>query len=213
MKYQVLLKRSQALDANMHKQMSSAFNADFSGVRIHTSTEADSMNRSLSAKAFTTGKDIYFRQDEYNPGSSGGRELLAHELTHVVQQNPDTVQRNYKDDSPCGPGGSCAADSKETLQAKLTVGSPGDIYEQEADQMATSYSQWEHQDASRSEPDGKIRRQAEEEKKEEEKPVMAKAENGSMLQRQPEAEQEEEKVQTKLHTGELQRQGEEEQEQ
>jgi hypothetical protein len=204
----------QALDANMHRQMSSAFNADFSGVRIHTSSEADSMNRSLSAKAFTTGKDIYFRQGEYNPGSSSGRELLAHELTHVVQQNPDTVQRGYIDDSPCGPGGSCAAGSTGVLQAKLTVGSPGDIYEQEADQMATSYSQWEHQGASRSESEGKIRRQAEEEKKEDEKPVMAKAENVSMLQRQPEAEQdEEEKVQTKLHTGELQRQGEEEQEQ
>ncbi len=196
----------QALDATMHRQMSSAFNADFSGVRIHTSTEADSMNRNLSAKAFTTGKDIYFRQGEYNPGSSGGRELLAHELTHVVQQNPETAQRSYKDDSACGPGGNCTAGSTETLQAKLTVGSPGDIYEQEADQMATSYSQWEHQGASRSEPDGKIRRQPEEEKKEDEKPVMTKSENSSLLQRQPEAEQEEEeKVQTKLNTGELQR--------
>lgn len=204
----------QALDANMHKQMGSAFNADFGGVRIHTSTEADSMNRSLSAKAFTTGKDIYFRQGEYNPGTSGGRELLAHELTHVVQQNPDTVHRSDKDDSLCGLGGNCAAASTGTLQAKLTVGSPGDVYEQEADQMATSYSQWEHQGANRSEPDGKIRRQAEEEKKEEEKPVMAKAENGSMLQRQPEAEQEEEeKVQTKQNEGEVRRQEEEEQEQ
>lgn len=204
----------QALDANMSLQMNSAFNADFSGVRVHTGPEADSMNRGLNAKAFTTGQDIFFRQGEYNTGSSGGRELLAHELTHVAQQNPETVQRKDNDESFCGPGGNCASGSTGTFQAKLTVGSPGDIYEQEADQMAKTYSQWEHQGASRSESDEKIRRQSpEEEKKEEEKPMMAKAENGSMLLRQPEAEQEEEeKVQTKLHNGELRRQTEEEQE-
>jgi hypothetical protein len=115
-------------------------------------------------------------------------------LTHVVQQNPHTVQRSDRDESLCGPGGNCTAASSGTVQTKLTVGSPGDIYEQEADQMAKTYSQWEHQGTSRSESDEKIRRQSvEEEKKDEEKPVMAKAEDGSMLLRQPEAEQEEKK--------------------
>jgi hypothetical protein len=63
-----------------------AFGANFSGVNIHTGAVADSLNQSLQARAFTTGKDIFFRQGEYNPESSGGKELLAHELTHVVQQ-------------------------------------------------------------------------------------------------------------------------------
>ncbi|MBL8153091.1 MAG: DUF4157 domain-containing protein [Anaerolineae bacterium] len=68
------------------------FGQDFSGVQIHTGKEADTLNRQLDARAFTTGSDIFFRDGEYNPESSGGRELLAHELTHVVQQGA-SVQR------------------------------------------------------------------------------------------------------------------------
>ena len=67
--------------------------ADFSGVRVHTDTQSDQLNRSIQAKAFTTGQDVFFRSGEYNPGSKGGQELIAHELTHVVQQNGSTVQK------------------------------------------------------------------------------------------------------------------------
>jgi hypothetical protein len=66
--------------------MEQALGADFSGVRIHANSEADSLNRSLNARAFTTGKDIYFKSGEYQPESPAGQKLLAHELTHVVQQ-------------------------------------------------------------------------------------------------------------------------------
>ena len=66
--------------------MEEAFGADFSGVRTHTDSEADTLNKQLSARAFTTGHDIFFREGEYSPGSSGGQHLIAHELTHVVQQ-------------------------------------------------------------------------------------------------------------------------------
>jgi hypothetical protein len=62
------------------------FGQDFSQVQIHTGEEADTLNQALQARAFTTGSDIFFREGEYDPESSGGRELLAHELTHVVQQ-------------------------------------------------------------------------------------------------------------------------------
>jgi hypothetical protein len=68
------------------------FQQDFSGVNVHTGSEADTLNRSLSAKAFTTGSDIYFRSGEYQPDNSSGRELLAHELTHVVQQTGGKAQ-------------------------------------------------------------------------------------------------------------------------
>jgi hypothetical protein len=71
---------------------------DFSGVNIHTGAEADTLNRQLEARAFTTGSDIYFRDGEYNPESSAGKELLAHELTHVVQQGA-SVQRESKVES------------------------------------------------------------------------------------------------------------------
>lgn len=62
------------------------FGQDFSDVQIHTGPEADTLNQTLQARAFTTGSDIFFREGEYNPESATGRELLAHELTHVVQQ-------------------------------------------------------------------------------------------------------------------------------
>ena len=82
-----------SLDSGVRTQMESAFEADFSSVRVHTNTQADSLNRALSARAFTTGQDIFFGNGEYNPGASSGRELLAHELTHVVQQHGSQLQR------------------------------------------------------------------------------------------------------------------------
>jgi hypothetical protein len=69
-----------------------AFGADFSGVRIHTDDRADRLNHAVQARAFTTGQDIFLRPGEYALGSKRGQELIAHELTHVVQQNGSAVQ-------------------------------------------------------------------------------------------------------------------------
>lgn len=102
----------QSIDQGTRRSMESAFGADFSDVRIHTDADADSLSRAISARAFTTGKDVFFRQGEYSPGTSSGRELLAHELTHVVQQNGDGIRR------------------------KMTISEPGDEHEVEADRMA-----------------------------------------------------------------------------
>jgi hypothetical protein len=66
--------------------MQTRFDADFSGIRIHTNQDADSYSRAIHARAFTWGSDIFFRAGEYRPGSSEGRRLLAHELTHAIQQ-------------------------------------------------------------------------------------------------------------------------------
>ncbi|MGK7896677.1 MAG: DUF4157 domain-containing protein [Xenococcus sp. (in: cyanobacteria)] len=67
---------------------------NFSGVRVHTDAEANSLSRKINARAFTVGRDIFVGSEQYNPYSSAGRHLLAHELTHVVQQekkpNPET---------------------------------------------------------------------------------------------------------------------------
>lgn len=60
---------------------------DFSNVRIHTDDKANQMNSDLGARAFTCGPNIYFQTGQYNPQSTEGMKLLAHELTHVVQQN------------------------------------------------------------------------------------------------------------------------------
>jgi hypothetical protein len=84
----------QAIADNIREPMEQAFGADFSGVKVHTDGQSDQLNQSIQARAFTTGQDVFFRQGEYNPGSRGGQELLAHELTHVVQQNGGAVQRS-----------------------------------------------------------------------------------------------------------------------
>jgi len=108
-----------SLDSGVRGQMEGALGADFSGVRVHADTQADSLNRSLGARAFTTGQDIFFRQGAYEPGSSTGRELIAHELTHVVQQDGDRVKR------------------------AMSVSQPGDPHEVEAEQTARAVMQQE----------------------------------------------------------------------
>jgi Domain of unknown function (DUF4157) len=83
-------------------------------VTVHTDDKADQLNRSVSARAFATGTDVYFAKGEYNPGSAEGDRLIAHELAHVVQQ---------RGASNSGP---------------LTVSNPGDALENEADSVADS---------------------------------------------------------------------------
>jgi hypothetical protein len=68
------------------EQMEASFEADFSNVRLHTDSSAAHMNKELNAKAFTNGSDIYFNNCKYDTQSSQGQHLIAHELTHVVQQ-------------------------------------------------------------------------------------------------------------------------------
>jgi hypothetical protein len=84
------------LGAKVRGQMESAMGADFSGVKVHTDNRSDHLNRSIQAKAFTTGNDIFFQQGAYNPSSSAGQALIAHELTHTIQQGAARaqVQRN-----------------------------------------------------------------------------------------------------------------------
>ena len=82
------------LDHEVRSRMEHGFGADFSNVRIHADGEADRISRSLNARAFTTGSDIYFSSGAYQPASSSGQELLAHELTHTLQQRSSRVQRS-----------------------------------------------------------------------------------------------------------------------
>ncbi|HNW89166.1 MAG TPA: DUF4157 domain-containing protein [Bacteroidales bacterium] len=74
------------LPENSRTFMESSFGTDFSHVKIHTDSNAEQMNKELNAQAFTHGSDIYFNSGKFNPESSSGKHLLAHELTHVVQQ-------------------------------------------------------------------------------------------------------------------------------
>jgi hypothetical protein len=105
----------QPLDVGVQQHMQEAIGYDFSGVRVHTSGEASSLSQSLQAKAFTTGQDVFFNQGAYQPNTSSGQELIAHELTHVAQQGSGMVPSS-------GDG--------------MTVNAPGDAYEQHADATA-----------------------------------------------------------------------------
>jgi hypothetical protein len=104
----------QPLDGSIQAKMSQATGDDFSDVKVHNSSEAADLSQQVGAAAFTTGKDIFFNQGNYNPQTGSGQELLAHELTHVVQQSSGAA----------GGGGG------------MTVNAPGDQYEQEADSVA-----------------------------------------------------------------------------
>ncbi len=81
--------KGNAMPHQTNQFMSSALGSDFSGVKIHTGTESIQMNQHLGARAFTHGNDIYFNNGEFSPDNNEGKRLLAHELTHVAQQNTD----------------------------------------------------------------------------------------------------------------------------
>ena len=69
------------------------FKHDFSRVRVHTDAKAADTARAVNARAFTVGQDIVYGAGQYAPGTATGRRLLAHELTHVLQQGNATAQR------------------------------------------------------------------------------------------------------------------------
>jgi len=85
--------RGRQLPDKTRSEMEQGIGADFRGVNIHTDEEAAGMNRELGAQAFTHGQDIYFNNGKYNPDTSSGKRLLAHELTHVVQQDKGTIRK------------------------------------------------------------------------------------------------------------------------
>jgi Domain of unknown function (DUF4157) len=82
------------LDAAARGVMQERFGVDFGGVRIHDDRRAADLAESIGARAFTYGADIFFGSGEYRPGSSEGTRVLAHELTHVVQQRATAGPRS-----------------------------------------------------------------------------------------------------------------------
>lgn len=87
------------LDEPVKQEMQQGFGTDFSNVRIHTDSNASGMNKQLGAQAFTNGNDIYFNEGKYDTNSNEGKHLLAHELTHTIQQGASgqSIQRKPED--------------------------------------------------------------------------------------------------------------------
>ena len=78
--------RGTPLDEETRADMESHIGTDLGDVNVHTDGSSHDLNRAVNAEAFTTGSDVFFKQGKYSPGTSDGRKLLAHELTHVAQQ-------------------------------------------------------------------------------------------------------------------------------
>jgi hypothetical protein len=107
--------RGTPLGPDLQQQLSERLGDSFSDVRVHTDPLASALARSVEARAFTTGSDIYFARGEYAPHTSSGQELLLHEVRHAQQQRgaPTT--------------------------GELRVSEPGDTFERDAESFASSF--------------------------------------------------------------------------
>ena len=105
------------LDAQTSELMTQRLGEDFSDVRVHTDAAASESARSVNAHAYTVGSDVVFQSDRYAPETDAGRRMLAHELTHVVQQRSGPV-------------------SGSAIGGGVKVSHPSDSYERAAEQSA-----------------------------------------------------------------------------
>ena len=105
------------LDNDTRGFMESRLGADFSDVRVHTDATAGESARSVQAHAYTVGSDVVFQSGKYAPDSDSGKRMLAHELTHVVQQRSGPV-----DGTPAAGG--------------IKISNPADRFEQAAETSA-----------------------------------------------------------------------------
>jgi len=108
------------LDPTTRAFMEPRFGHDFSQVRVHTDARAATVARSLDALAFTVGDDIAFAPGQYRPGSDEGRALLAHELTHTLQQTGGAArvqrQENVNTGIPSTGNGSSPGSGRRMIQ-------------------------------------------------------------------------------------------------
>ncbi|WP_435768427.1 eCIS core domain-containing protein [Nocardioides sp. SYSU DS0651] len=168
------------LPTEVRGDMEARMGQDFSDVRVHTGDAADASARSVSAHAYTVGSNIVFQRGAYDPGSAAGQTMLAHELTHVVQQRNGPV-----DGTPIGGG--------------LSVSDPSDRFEREAVSNAEAvmaapapvqrHAEHEEVQASHDHSLGPVQREA---APEEEELQAAHDDSLGPVQRQEAAEEEEE---------------------
>ncbi len=110
------------LQSNTRRTLEQGLRADLSAVRVHTDSRADTLARTVNARAFTTGADIFFRQGLYRPDTTQGLQMVAHEATHTVQQAAGPVAG-----TPIGTG--------------LTISDPSDGFERAATTTAARITQ------------------------------------------------------------------------
>ncbi len=106
------------MPSTLKSNMESGFGADFSGVRIHTGSDSVQMNKDLGAKAFTNKNDIFFNEGKFSPDSKEGQTLIAHELTHTIQQGAS---------KPKEAANGVLNDAKEVVSGKAGAATGGSV--------------------------------------------------------------------------------------
>ncbi|GAB4205457.1 MAG: hypothetical protein OHK0022_31570 [Roseiflexaceae bacterium] len=135
--HEVLSTPGQPLDGQTRAAMEPRFGHDFSQVRVHTGSQAAESARAVNALAYTVGRNVVFAGGQYAPGTRTGQQLLAHELTHVVQQSALTH-----------------------TDADLKVGAPDDTYEREAAQHSAALTAGLHFAPTTAAPASRVQRSA-----------------------------------------------------
>ena len=125
---EVLRSTGQPLDAGTRVFMEQRFGHDFSNVRVHADAKAAASARAVNALAYTVGSNVVFDARQYSPETLAGRKLLAHELTHTLQQ---------------------ARGGPALTPASLQINEPGDVNEREADRVATTIMSGAHFDSAK----------------------------------------------------------------
>jgi len=105
------------LEEPVRTEMEALLGHDFGDVRVHTDARASESAQAINAQAYTSGTDVVFQTGRYSPGTDAGKRVLAHELTHVVQQKAGPVAGTP------APGG-------------ISLSDPGDVFEREAESVA-----------------------------------------------------------------------------
>lgn len=118
------------IDTSARERLETSLEADLSAVKIHTDDEADQLSQALDARAFATGQDIFFREGQYQPETTKGLWLLAHEATHTIQQTGEPFSGESTDD-------------------QISISDPTDRCEQAASQVADQFIGIERPPSSR----------------------------------------------------------------
>ncbi len=156
------------LDSPTRGFMEDRLGADFSDVRIHTGAKADQSARSINAQAYTVGSDVVFQSGKYAPDTDPGRHMLAHELTHVVQQRSGPVAG-----TPAAGG--------------IMLSHPSDAFEQAAERSADRVTaEGAASPAAATAQATTVQRQEEEEQPEEETAQRMVVQRASEEEEQPE---------------------------
>lgn len=170
----------QPLQASTQAQMGSAMGTDLTGVRVHNDNTSDQLAGQLGARAFAVGSDVFFAANEYQPATTDGQRVIAHELAHVMQDS----------DQP---------------QAKLQVGSVDDPAEKEADAVAQRVMEADPAQVEAPQEEEEVQALRRETPEEEEVQALRREpeeeEEVQMMRREPEEEEEVQPLRRKQNPG------------